>query len=536
MKDERKTKKDLIEELNSLRLKISELEERGSRLMQAEDELHKSESTIRALFDSTLEAIFLVESGGKVLAVNEAGARRFNKTVEEIVGTNAFSLLPPDILPSRRTRFQEVLRSGKPLRFEDRRGSRWLDNHFYPVMDKRGKVTGVALYSRDISERKQAEEALRESEEKYRAIFNSAMEGIYQSTPEGRYLSVNPAMAKMLGYESPEDIMNSITDIAKQLYVNPQDREVLKEILARQGSVNNFETRNYRKDGSIIWIEFSARVVYDRDGVISHYEGIVENITDRKKAEEQIHSLNEELELRISERTAELQAAHSEMENISYSLSHDLRTPLRAMDGFSRILQSEYSRQLPEEANRYLDIMRSNAQYMGMLMDGLRDFLSINRRVIKKAAVNLHDIARASLADFETELEENHSEAVIGDMPVCEADPVMMKVVFSHLISNAVKFADKSRPVRIEIGSYSEKGDVICFVKDNGIGFDMKYIDKVFGAFQRLHKQDEVKGAGLGLAITQSIIRRHGGRIWAVSAPGQGTTVFFAMASPRLPA
>lgn len=530
-----KTEKYDDYDVTQIQLAANDLQ-RIIRQRRSEEELRRGASTIRALFDATLESIFLVDTEGMVLAANEAGAKRFNKTTEEIAGCNVFNLLPPDLVSSRQARFREVISSGKPMRFEDRRGSRWLDNHFYPVMNEDGKVTAVAHYSRDISERKQAEEALRESEEKYRTIFNSAMEGIYQSTPAGRYLSVNPAMARMLGYGSPEELISGITDIGQQLYVDPRDRDTLKEILAKKGSVNNFATRYFRKDGSVIWIEYSARVVYGPDGGISHYEGIAENITDRRNAEEQIRRLNAELERRVSERTAELQTAHQEIENISYSISHDLRTPLRAIDGFSRILQNDYGPILPDEANRYVEILRTNAQHMGMLLEAMRNFLSINRRTIRKAPLHLYDIAMSSLSGFDAEIEERGIETIVGAMPSCEADPVMMKAVFSNLISNAVKFTGRKNPARIEIGSCTGKGGVVCFVRDNGVGFDMKYIDKVFGAFQRLHRQDEFQGAGLGLAIAQSIIRRHGGRIWAESVPEEGTTMFFTMEGLRLPA
>jgi PAS domain S-box-containing protein len=338
----------------------------------------------------------------------------------------------------------------------------------------------------------------------------------------------------MLGYDSPEDLISSITDIGQQLYVNPQDRDLLKRLLAENGAVNNFETLYYKKDGSVIWVEFSARVAYDKDRKISYYEGITENITDRKRMEEQLHQMNEELERRVSERTAELKNAHQEIENISFSLSHDLRTPLRAMDGFSRIIQSEYGHILPDGANRYIEILRANAQQMGVLLDGMRDFLSINRKKMEKSLLSLVDIIDTCLTALEKDREGRNIEIVVGNLPVCEADPFMIKVVFYNLLSNAIKFTNRLASAKIEIGCCKENEEVICYIKDNGIGFDMKYADKVFGAFQKLHSQDEFKGAGLGLNIAQSIIRRHGGRIWAKSAPDRGTTFFFTFETLHL--
>ncbi len=240
-----------------------------------------------------------------------------------------------------------------------------------------------------------------------------------------------------------------------------------------------------------------------------------------------------ELDQAVKDRTAQLQASNKELEAFSYSVSHDLRAPLRAMDGFSNILLEEYAPELPEEAQRYLGLVRDNARQMGNLIDHLLAFSRLGRQTLKKGPVMPSDIVHHVVEDLSAELEGRQVEITVGDMPPCEADPTLLRQVYANLIGNAVKFTKKRDVALIEVGSRSQDGSTVYFVKDNGVGFDMQYSNKLFGVFQRLHRAEEYEGTGVGLATVQRIIHRHGGRIWAESEIDHGTTFSFIIKEER---
>jgi light-regulated signal transduction histidine kinase (bacteriophytochrome) len=244
----------------------------------------------------------------------------------------------------------------------------------------------------------------------------------------------------------------------------------------------------------------------------------------------EVEQLNAELEQRVADRTAQLEEANRELEGFSYSVSHDLRAPLRIIDGFSRILLDEYGAQLPEDAGRYIDLVRDGAKQMGQLIDDLLVYAKLGRQSLQEQVVDPGELVRACVENLRPQQDDRQVEIDIGDLPKCHGDPVLLKQVFLNLLENALKYT-RTRPMtRIEVGFQpDESSQPVYFVRDNGVGFDMRFADKLFGVFQRMHKAEDYEGTGVGLAIVQRAVHRHGGRVWAEAALDEGATFYFTL-------
>jgi light-regulated signal transduction histidine kinase (bacteriophytochrome) len=242
-----------------------------------------------------------------------------------------------------------------------------------------------------------------------------------------------------------------------------------------------------------------------------------------------MRSLNQELEQRVEERTRELEASNADLESFSYSVSHDLRAPLRAIDGFSEVLANDYREQMPQEAREFLGKIGTGVARMQRLIDDLLHLARFTRVPLETQRVRMSDLVRRVVANVESQWSGRRVEVAAGELPDCYGDASLLEQVWTNLLSNACKFTATRDPARIEIGAYRQADEQVYFVRDNGVGFDMKHADKLFGVFQRMHSQSQFPGTGIGLSIVHRIIRRHGGRTWAESRVQEGTSVFFTV-------
>ncbi|KAF0159421.1 MAG: multi-sensor signal transduction histidine kinase [Syntrophaceae bacterium] len=407
-----------------------------------------------------------------------------------------------------------------------------------------------------VTDRKQAEDALRESERQYKNLFENSMEGIFQTTPEGKLISANMALAKIFGYECPEEMIGAVHDIAGQLYANSAERKKATNVLREKGYLKKFECQMRRKDGTTFWALINAILTENQSGA-NYFEGFIIDINDRKRAEEEIIGLNVELEKKVLSRTHDLrnsqlallsivedlnasnqkvafinqslEATNKELESFSYSVSHDLRAPLRSIDGFSQALLEDYQKKFDDTGRNYLARIRAATQNMGMLIDDMLKLSRISRFELRRESVDLSKMFREIAKNTQMDDPARIIDVIIQKDIVVDGDSALLRIALTDLIDNAWKFTGKEARPKIEFGATDLAGKKVVFIRDNGVGFDMAYVDKLFGTFQRLHPKNEFVGTGIGLATVKRIITRHGGEVWAEGEIGKGAVFYFTL-------
>lgn len=380
----------------------------------------------------------------------------------------------------------------------------------------------------DITEKKKALEALSKSEADMRAIFDNTDIGYLLIDASFKICSYNKQVQKFAKISLHRSFETG--DSLLEFFEEGEQRNKCTEKLQRviKGESISYESNLQDRDGSALIYAVSMFPVLNKHNEVMGIAMSVVDITGQKKVEQEIKMLNESLEEKVKERTSELEAANKEMESFSYSVSHDLRGPLRIINGFAKLLLRKYADKLDKDGRENLEIIMSNTKNMGQLIDDLLDLSRTGRAELKKNILDMNEMVKTIIEEVKS-VDHNAAEVRLLDLKPASADPALLKQVWVNLISNAAKYSRKKEKPVIEIGTIGENGHLIYYVKDNGAGFDMEYYDKLFGVFQRLHKVTEYEGTGVGLALTQRIINRHGGKIWAESKVNEGATFYFTL-------
>ncbi|MGC9997682.1 MAG: CHASE3 domain-containing protein [Terriglobia bacterium] len=384
---------------------------------------------------------------------------------------------------------------------------------------------GSWIALRGSAARRRAEERLKGASAYNRSLIEASLDPLVMIAPGGKITDANSGMEKATGRVRQKLIGTDFCDY----FSDPAKARVGYQQTFREGFVQDYELGIRHQDGHLTPVLYNASVYRDEAGVVIGIFAAARDITERKRAEQEVRRLNEQLEQRVRERTAELEASNKELEAFTYSVSHDLRAPLRHVDGFSKLLVDRHGAELSPDALEDIATIRDAVLHMGMLIDDLLNLARLGRKQISMQATGLNSLVDEARADLMRENPDRTIEWKVETLPFVECDPALIKQVFANLLSNAVKFTRPRKPAVIEVGTTQQEGCAVIFVRDNGVGFNMKYATKLFGVFQRLHRSEDFEGTGVGLATVQRIIHKHGGRVWAEAALNQGATFYFTL-------
>jgi PAS domain S-box-containing protein len=625
---------------------------------KTEEELVSNEKNLSAVLNAASESIYLFDRDGRFVITNLTAATRLGLKTADLIGHHIKEFLTPELYKSRWERIQEVFSQGNPIVFEDKRAEMHFEHHLYPVFEDH-EVVRVVSFSSDITVRKMALDAVSRSEENYRTLVQSANSIILRADKDMRISFMNEYGLKFFGYTAEEIIgRKALNTIIPSKNSEGQDLTAMFNDLARNPDryASNVH-ENMRKDGSLVWVSWTNKAIYDTDGNFSELltigndltklkeaeeeihkseeryqnlfntmiEGfcIIEmvydddnhpvdyrffevnpafelqtglhqaegklmrelvpdheqywfdifgkiamtgesmefeneakglnrwykvqafrvgeegsrrvaicfnDITERKKVDDEIHKLNADLERRVNQRTAELQEVIKELEDYNYSISHDLRAPLRHLSGSIGLMKKRFGTPADEKIKHHMDVISESADNMGKLIDAILAFSRMGRTELKKSTVDMNTLVSKTIETFKEETGRRKIKWQVAKLPEVYGDHAQLTIVMSNLLSNSIKYTSKKEEAEIGVG-FLDGGSFedIFYVKDNGVGFDMQFSGKLFKLFERLHHPSEFEGTGFGLANSRRIIQRHGGRIWAEGVAGEGATFYFSL-------
>jgi len=507
---------------------------------QTEDVRRHSELQFRTLAEAIPQLCWMANADGWIFWYNQRWYTYTGTTPDQMEGWGWKSVHDPRTLPAVLEQWNLSIASGYP--FDMIFPLRGADGIFRPFLtrvmpfkDSEGKIVQWFGTNTDVTELRDAQEALRASEERLRLAQQAAGIGAFEWNTQTGAIEWSQEMEPIYGLDAGG---LGRSQKAFESRIHPADRAGvfrLVESALQSGQPTEAEWRVVRPDDSIRWIAGRWQALKEESGKSFRLTGVCIDITDRKRADAEIRKLNAELEHRVEERTAQLAAANRDLESFTYSVSHDLRAPLRHIDGFSRILVEEYGSQLPAGARQHLDRVRGATRHMGQLVDDLLNLARVGRVSLRIVPTDLNELVADVLLSLEAETRGRIVDWKVGRLSQAPCDSGLMRQVFFNLLANALKFTRQRERAVIEIGEFKAEGTTVLFVRDNGVGFDLKYADKLFQAFQRMHSQEEFEGTGVGLAIVHRILQIHRGEIRAESSPQKGATFLFSIAQP-LPA
>lgn len=508
-----------------IRLLNADLEQ---RVLERTNELSKSEQKYRYLFENNPMPMWIIDiETFRFLAVNEAAIAHYGYSKQEFLSMSAFDIRPPEEV----TRFKNAHHPPSISPAQYNRGL-WKHQrkdgtlihveiiaHDILFEGKKGRL----ILSNDITDKIQATEALRESQQLLMGIVDNSEAVIYVKDLQGIYKMVNRRFRDIFRLTNEDILGKTDYDIFPREVADAL--RIIDERVARSDHPLT-EQELVPHDGSMHTYISVKSTLPNPSGEPSAIFGVSTDITKIKEVEAELHKLNEELEYRVQQRTLQLEAVNRELEAFSYSVSHDLRAPLRGIIGFTTMLEEDYSSKLDEEARRITSIIKSNTLKMGQLIDGLLSFSRMARKDIIMAPVDTGEMVKDVIEELAG------SDAVQWDMqalPAVKGDFYALRQVWINLLSNAVKYSGNREQPLIQIGSFRQDGQIVFFVKDNGVGFDNKYKDKLFRVFQRLHSEEEFEGTGVGLALVEKVIAKHGGKVWADAVINKGASFYFSL-------
>lgn len=526
---------------------------------RADAELHRTRSLFESILDHIPGVVQVKDLEGHYLFINRKLEQLAGRSREQVKGKTAFDLYPKESAACIREHDQRVQTTGEPMQTEENvEYSDGLHPHWsirFPLRDDRGRIYATAGISTDITERKEFEKMRLQ----FRAIFESAPGLFLVLKPDFTIVAASNAYLKATLTERERIIGRRLFEVFPD---NPDDPDadgtrnlraslerVLKSGTSDTMAVQKYDVPNHETGlfEEKYWSPVNTPVLGTEkqvEFIIHRVEDVTAFVREKRSAGKPNEDLREKMEIMASEvylRGQELQAANrqletvnKELESFSYSVSHDLRAPLRHIDGFVKLLKSHAKSELDDKTRRYLDIIADSAKRMGALIDDLLIFSRMGRSEMHWSNVAMNALVHEALESVKADAEKRRIHWKIGALPEVQADPAMLRQVWINLLANAVKYTRPRDPAEIEIGwEKSANGELLFFVRDNGVGFDMRYADKLFGVFQRLHRADEFEGTGIGLANVSRIVHRHGGRTWAQGKIDAGATFFFSLPKPK---
>lgn len=506
------------------------------------------------IVEQTSDAIYSYDAGLKIVSWNKAAEHIYGYTATEALNADVALLLKPQIEKIKRVQIRQQIKEngywdGELVQTRKNGTPVHLYFSVTALRDDDGAIVEQICICRDITLKKKAEETESRLKKQLDDLLQNKLDSTLKALSDYKYAldkssiiaitnqkgiieHVNENFCTISGY-SKEELLGNDHRIINSGY---HDKAFIKNLWTTiaQGRIWKGEIRNRAKGGTFYWVDTTIIPFLNDEGKPYQYVAIRADITNRKKAEEALHTLNEQLEERIKARTIQLETANKEMEAFSYSISHDLRAPLRGINGFARILTEEFGALLGKEGNRLLSKVTGNALTMSRLIDDLLDFTRLGKTGMVCTNVNMDDLVKSCLEDMVQNAALASVQLNIGHLPPCRGDTNMLKQVWFNLLSNAVKYSSKKTRPCITINAKEDNGNLVYLVQDNGDGFDMQYYNQLFGVFQRLHSNDQFEGTGVGLAIVKLIITKHGGEVWAESVTGEGATFYFSLPKQKI--